>query len=238
MASSRFDEFGELTLAQLCASERGDHAVLDANRERQWIVGPVVDGLPCHTDQLGSSLRGSAQETDGFGLKHRAPLNHDCVAIATMISTGVAPCLNMQDFRTRLAQAMGFKSPEDVTGADCAKLAGEVGLTRQAIERAIAGRSKYLSAPNMSLIARHLGYDTDWLATGETRPGLSHHALRLGVALDAFPEGERAALVQQCIGVLQLHRAKPAKTEALAQPDKQPKKAPARSQARSPARSS
>jgi hypothetical protein len=130
-----------------------------------------------------------------------------------MVFANLARSAAMSEYRDRLADAMGYKDPAAVPPAACAELARVIGVSRQAVEKLLKhDGSKTLATPNNSKAARHLGVDTDWLATGETRPGLSHQAIELGLLLDSFPEAERGTLKEQCKGVLKLRRAEPAPT--------------------------
>lgn len=48
-------------------------------------------------------------------------------------------------------------------------LAGELGVSYQAVQKVLRGTSKALSAYNNAKAAKFLGVESDWLATGEGR---------------------------------------------------------------------
>lgn len=67
----------------------------------------------------------------------------------------------MVDFKDRLKAAL------EHAGLTPVQLASRLGVTRQAIENAVKGRSESLSAENCAKAGRVLGVDLYWLATGD-----------------------------------------------------------------------
>jgi transcriptional regulator with XRE-family HTH domain len=71
---------------------------------------------------------------------------------------------HMGDYAVRLAHALAL------AGKDANDLARELGVSYQAVMKALKGTTKALAADNNSKAARFLGVDPDWLATGEGSP--------------------------------------------------------------------
>lgn len=67
----------------------------------------------------------------------------------------------MVDFKDRLKSAL------EHAGMTPVQLASRLGVTRQAIENAVKGRSDSLSAENCAKAARVMSVDGYWLATGD-----------------------------------------------------------------------
>jgi transcriptional regulator with XRE-family HTH domain len=67
----------------------------------------------------------------------------------------------MVDYSERLKAAMQARAVKPRELADVLR------VSYQAIEKALDGRTKALSAPNNTYAARFLGVSSDWLATGE-----------------------------------------------------------------------
>lgn len=83
----------------------------------------------------------------------------------TMVEKIKAP----SPYGLRLAHAMGLPGNE----ISAPKLAADLDLTRQAIDKLLKGGSSEMGANNNARVARLLGVDPTWLATGEgvARPG-------------------------------------------------------------------
>lgn len=112
-----------------------------------------------------------------------------------------------KSYAQRLAEAMGFDRPEDVTPAKVSELADKVGISYTAVFKHLHGTSKSMSALNNSVAAAFLKVDSDWLAVGRARSGLSRWALKLAGELDhRYPEPERESMMDRCIGVMQFDR--------------------------------
>jgi transcriptional regulator with XRE-family HTH domain len=81
---------------------------------------------------------------------------------------------NPSQYGLRLAHAMGLPG----NGMTAPKLASDLGLTRQAIDKLLKGGSSEMGANNNARVARHLGVDPTWLATGEGVPRPSDFQVR------------------------------------------------------------
>lgn len=87
-------------------------------------------------------------------------LNHSSGLSATIVHGQSLSCATMVSYSERLTQAMTAAS------VDKHHLAKHLGVSVQAVTKAMEGKSAALSAPNNSKAARYLGVDSDWLATG------------------------------------------------------------------------
>ena len=105
-----------------------------------------------------------------------------------------------KDFKERLAEAMAFAK------TDIKALSAALGISYQAIKKALDGTSKSLKADNNSAAARLLRVNPDWLATGD------------GTMLDASPPAKKPMALDDALDVLgtALTHTDPTIREALA----------------------
>jgi transcriptional regulator with XRE-family HTH domain len=96
----------------------------------------------------------------------------------------------VEDFQARLRAAM------DAAGVDAAALAAAIGISYQAVKKALDGKSKTLSAENCFRAADATATNARWLATGEGEMSLSSErrppAPDLATALPVFLDALRA----------------------------------------------
>lgn len=88
-------------------------------------------------------------------------LNHSSEISATIVHGLSLSCADMDTYSERLISAM------QAAAVGAQQLARHLGVSIQAVNKAVDGKTSALSAPNNSKAARLLGVDSDWLATGE-----------------------------------------------------------------------
>ncbi len=87
--------------------------------------------------------------------------NHSSNYKATIVKPHRDRVPTMVDYKDRLAEAM------KAAGKTTSVLAGELGVTYQAVDKVLKGNTKELTASNNSKAAMLLNVNTDWLATGK-----------------------------------------------------------------------
>lgn len=87
-------------------------------------------------------------------------LNHSFWRLDTMVYDAEVTLSTMVEFRERLSAAMAYAKVDKVT------LASRLKLTRVAIDKALDGRSKSMTAENCAKAALMLKVNHFWLATG------------------------------------------------------------------------
>ncbi len=87
--------------------------------------------------------------------------NHSSNHKATIVKSHRDTVPTMVDYKDRLSEAMKN------AGKTTSSLAGDLGLTYQAIDKVLKGNTKELTASNNSKAALLLNVNTDWLATGK-----------------------------------------------------------------------
>lgn len=143
----------------LHAPKRGLYAVGNTLGKR---VRPFVDCLVGNANCGSGFGDRSAEQLDGFVFMH-ATLNHSSVQTATIVTVGSVSCPDMDSYKDRLAAAMGGEVPRSAVIA----LARELGVSPQAIQKVLDGKSNAFTAANNVKAARFLRVSSDWLATGE-----------------------------------------------------------------------
>lgn len=144
---------------QVAPGLNSQDAVLDPPGQR---VGPFVDGLIGDAQCLSGGTDGAAEEIDRFSsgqwlhsrdltiVKHHSS-NRPCEH-ATVVA-------NTYSARLELALTGAKKSISD--------LAAAMGISYQAVRKAVRGESNAFTAENNAKAARYLKVRANWLATGE-----------------------------------------------------------------------
>lgn len=138
----------------------GQYPVLDAARE---VIRPLADRLIRDAQRLRSRPNSPSEQIQRDGFLHSAGLNHSSVSFATIVPAVHAQSATMvegEDYGERLQIAL---RRAQMTAAG---LASKLGVTYQAVKKALDGKST-LSTPNNAMAARHLGVRSDWLALGD-----------------------------------------------------------------------
>ena len=144
---------------QVPARLNGEHTVLDSPRQH---VGPLVNGLVGDIQCLSGGTNRAPEKVDRFSFGHR--LHGPDLTIVKPHGSN-RPCehatvvANTYSDRLELAMTEAKKSISD--------LAAAMGISYQAVRKAVKGESNAFSAENNAKAARFLGVRPDWLATGE-----------------------------------------------------------------------